>query len=343
MKILNHWEILEGIVEGKNTSPISCEIDPSNLCNHNCVWCMYKDFRERERSMMPKDIMFNLIYDLAKGGVKSVTFTGGGEPLTNKSTVEGLYEVTNNNLEVGLVTNGGLINDRISDAIIDNCSFLRISLDAASLSTHTQLHRPKNPRKDNFNHIVKNLRHIVSLRDGTEKSMTIGVAFLVHQVNYPEIYEAAKLVKSIGVDYFQIRPVFLPDKQLSTKARYKTQQLIDQTLRLVDTNFHVFPILHRFDEVISLDRAYNKCLGHSLVGVVGADCHVYICCQLRGDPDFSFGNLTDKSFWDIWNSEQRKDAIKYIDLGKCPPCRYNRYNEILDYLADRDRLHKNFL
>jgi hypothetical protein len=30
-------------------------------------------------------------------------------------------------------------------------------------------------------------------------------------------------------------------------------------------------------------------------------------------------------------------------LEKCPPCRYTKYNELLDYLSDKVRPHKNFL
>jgi len=343
MKILNHWDTINAILKGWNPPPISCEIDPSNLCNHDCIWCMYHDFKEERNVKIPKDRMFNLIRELGQGGVKSVTFTGGGEPLTNPATVEGLYKVREASMEVGLVTNGGLMNKDICKEIVDTCLFLRISLDAATTSTHSSVHKPKNLSKDNFDQIIANIKTLVDLRKKKGRDFTIGIAFLVHPLNYFEIYDATTLAKKLGVDYIQIRPVFITGKKPLEKMWFAVQDLMEKSLELIDDRFHVFPIAHRFDEVSKIDRTYSQCLGHALLAVVGADCNVYTCCQLRGDPRFSFGNLKEKSFFEIWNSKERGEVIKRIDLAKCPPCRYNKYNELLDYLSDTMRPHKNFL
>lgn len=343
MKILNHWDTMNAILKGWNSPPISCEIDPSNLCNHDCVWCMYHNFKKEKNVMIPTEIMFNLIHELSKGGVKSVTFTGGGEPLTNPATIEGLCRVRKAGMDVGLVTNGGLMTSDVCRVIVETCTFLRVSLDAASSGTHTSLHKPKDLAKDNFDKILENIRTLVGLRKKTKKDFTIGIAFLVHPMNYFEIYKASSLSKKLGVDYIQIRPVFIPGKKPLKKIWSKVRELMDKSLELIDRNFHVFPILHRFDEVARIERAYVRCLGHNLLGVVGADCNLYLCCQLRGDPRFAFGNLKEKSFFGIWNSKERQGVINRIDLEKCPPCRYNKYNELLDYLSDGTRPHKNFL
>lgn len=342
VKILNHWQTINDIVKGKNPPPVSCEIDPSNLCNHDCVWCMYHSFRKEKSEMIPDEIMFNLIRDLGKKRVKSITFTGGGEPLINPAVVEGLYKTREAGMEAGLVTNGGPMTAAICRAIIETCSFLRVSLDSASIDTHNKLHRPKNSDKDNFIQIIKNIKNLISLRK-KKQSLTVGIAFLVHPLNYHEIYKASKLARDIGVDYIQIRPVYIPGGALSSRILSETEKLVRKSLELQTTNFKVFTILHRFDEVIHLDRGYTTCLGHSLVGVVGADCNVYVCCQLRGNPNFRFGNLKEKSFWKIWNSREKQKVLRKIDVNKCPPCRYSKYNELLEYLMDKERPHKNFL
>jgi MoaA/NifB/PqqE/SkfB family radical SAM enzyme len=343
MKILNHWETLNAILKGWNPPPISCEIDPSNLCNHDCIWCMYHDFKQDKNMMIPTEIMFSLIHELAEGGVKSVTFTGGGEPLTNPATVEGLYKVKEVGMEVGLVTNGGLMVPEVSKAIVDTCKFLRISLDAATEKTHTSIHRPKNLSKDSFDKILNHISTLVDLKKNKKKDLTVGIAFLVHPLNYLEIYEAATLAKKLGVDYIQIRPVFIPKRKPLEKIWFAVQELMEKSMELIDSKFHVFPILHRFDEVSKVERTFARCLGHALLGVAGADCNLYLCCQLRGDPRFTFGNLKKETFFDIWKGKKRQEVIKRINLEKCPPCRYTKYNELLDYLSDKIRPHKNFL
>ena len=50
-----------------------------------------------------------------------------------------------------------------------------------------------------------------------------------------------------------------------------------------------------------LGRTYKKCLGSQIQPCVGADGEVYVCCNHRGYKEYSYGNLNEKSFKDIWN------------------------------------------
>jgi radical SAM protein with 4Fe4S-binding SPASM domain len=242
-----------------------------------------------------------------------------------------------------LVTNGGLLDAKKSEIIVNNCSYVRVSLDAGSNETHRKLHLPKNPKKDNFNRIIDNIKTLVKLRRKNKSNITIGIGFLVHSINYKEIYKTAELVKNIGVDYIQIRPSFIPGEQLSDKIMFEVENQMQKAIKLSNSDFHVFPILHRFDEVKNLDKGYNKCYGHALVGVISANGNLYLCCQLRGFNKFCFGNIMKESFHSIWYGKERQKVISKINLDECLPCRYNKYNEILDYLADTERPHKNFL
>jgi len=343
-KILSHWNTLGAILENQNPPPVTCGFDASNSCNHDCIWCMCRDFKERKNTVMPPEIMFDLIQELGAGGVKSITFTGGGEPLVNPATSEGLYRARKAGLEVGLITNGGLMRD-VSKAIVDTCKFVRISLDAANHETHTRLHRPKDLPKDNFGRILENIEAVISLRKRANKQLTVGVSFLAHLYNFTEIYETAILVKKLGVDYIQIRPALPWTGELmrETQSWSLIQSQIERSQELEDSRFSVFSILHKFNKGSTTERAYSRCLAHSLISIIGADCNVYLCCQFRGDIKFSFGDLRKKSFFEIWDGEERKRIIKRISLEDCPPCRYAGYNELLHCLNNQEKIHKNFL
>ncbi|MEW6075462.1 MAG: radical SAM protein [Candidatus Omnitrophota bacterium] len=343
LKVLNHWETLKVIISGKNPFPVSCEIDPSNICNHNCIWCINDRFRKSNKVMIPKELMFRIIREMAACGVKSIAFTGGGEPLMNPASIEAIRLTKKMRLDAGIVTNGELLDPEKCQAIVDNCSYVRISLDAGTSRTHKMVHAPLDTHKDVYRKILDNIALLVKYRQKNKKHITIGIGYLVNLDNYHEIAKAAKLVRDLGVDYIQIRPAFMPGKQLSEKIRFEAERVIQETLALSGRQFYVFPILHRFDEVINLDRAYDRCLGHGLVGVVAANARMYICCQLRGVEAFCIGDLRRASFSGIWKGKRRKAVIQSIDLNRCPPCRYNKYNEILDYLASENKPHKNFL
>ncbi|MFH1201761.1 MAG: radical SAM protein [Candidatus Omnitrophota bacterium] len=341
-KILSHRVILNKLAKGKKIYPVTCELDPSNLCNHNCIWCMYANFKKEKPKLMPRKIMFNLIRELGQMHVKSIIFTGGGEPLMNPATLGAIRYAKELKMEVGLVTNGGLMTEGCCREIIKNCTFVRISLDATDRRSHASLHRPKDLSQDNFDKIIENLKYLVRLRKD-KKSPTIGIAFLVHPLNYSQIYQATKLAKDVGVDYIQIRPVYIPGKKILERMMPKIEGLVLKSLKLSDKNFSVIPMLHRFDEMSAFERNYSSCVAHNLIAAVGADCLVYLCCQLKGDPRFSFGSLKEKSFSQIWNSQKREKIINRINLHKCPPCRLNKYNELIHFLGQKEALHKNFL
>ncbi|MBI5050223.1 MAG: radical SAM protein [Nitrospirae bacterium] len=343
LKILNHWEVLNEIMKGHNPAPISCEIDPSNICNHNCIWCINDKYRHDYMQMLPEDMLMRIIDEVAAMGIKSIAYTGGGEPLTNPATVKALYKTTEYGLDAALVTNGGLLNEENIEAIVKNCMYVRISVDAGSNNVHKQLHLPNNQRDDEFQQIIKSIEWLVQVRRKLGAAIEIGVGFLVFPANYQQVFDTASLMKDIGIDYIQIRPAYMQGVKLSEKIWHETKEQMERALTLSNGSFKVFPILHRFDEVENLERGYSKCLGHALVGVVGANGKMYLCCQLRGYEKYCFGDLHESSFKEIWNSNRRKKVIEGIQLSECPPCRYNKYNEILDYLTDNERPHKNFL
>ena len=50
---------------------------------------------------------------------------------------------------------------------------------------------------------------------------------------------------------------------------------------------------------------------------MGAEGEVYACCFLRGNKDFSFGNVNEQSFEEIWNSDHRAKTMERVYRGEC--------------------------
>jgi len=346
MKILNYLDRAKAIARGNDPYPISFEIDPSNVCNHRCIWCMYKEFMQRDRSVISKRDFYGIIDQIIALGGKSITFTGGGEPLSNPETINALSYVKQKGASVALITNGGLLDSERCRTVVKHCSYVRISLDAGKTETHSQLHRPRESRKDNFTTILDNIGELIRWKKKLRKEIKIGIGYLVHPLNNHEVIKVIREVKQMGADYIQIRPVcdskgnFSP-YQDGTLTEFQCE--VPALLELGDEHFDVFPLLHRFDELQATQRGYEVCRAHTLVGIVGADCNVYLCCQLKGQQLYNMGNLKNMTFDEIWRSQRRRDIIDKIDISKCPPCRYNKYNEVLEYLSEEDRIHREFL
>lgn len=169
-------------------NPITCEIDPSNRCQNNCNFCMYADYRQNN-AMLELGAYEDLLEDLKAMGTKSITFTGGGEPLTNPDFDRMVLLAKDADFKIGLITNGILL-DTIATA--DLFEFVRVSLDAATSETYRK---------------IKGNGYFERVLDNIETFQT-GISFVVCPDNEHEV-DLAKQMYDFGKSkYIQFKPVY---------------------------------------------------------------------------------------------------------------------------------------
>lgn len=342
-KILNHFDRIQEFVEGKTVIPVTVEIDPSNICNHRCEWCVSIEAHTGEK--IGYDCFQGLVEELAGLGVKSVVLKGGGEPTVHPQINEMLDAVKDAGLDLGLITNGSLPHKRTADAILRCADWVRVSLDAANAHVHQQIHGTKD-----FHKII---RHVEYLATNTSRTL-LGLNFVAEPRNHDQILSFAQMGKSLAVAYVNIRCVFDRENPLTEEVRAVMRQQAAAAKAIEDDRFKV--MLGDFTESYLTADAdqpfpYKKCLGPNMVGVVGADSEVYACCFLRGNMDFSFGNLEEQTFDQIWRGKRRQQVMQNVYDGKCGRVcmggmtanRYNIYNQILNYLMLEEKQHVNFV
>lgn len=308
-KILYYLDKVEALIDGKVEMPVTVEIDPSNRCQLDCSYCMYKTMRRKENPQdLPLEIYRYLLLDLKKIEVKSITFTGGGEPMMNSNFMDMVEWAEILKFEYGLITNGFKLH-KISRP--DMFKFIRVSLDAATHETYFKL---KNANA--FNAVIENIKTAIS------RGALVGLSYVVNEINRHEIQQAQELAKELGVAYIQFKPAWENGKPYTDYEIQGEQQTID-TRRYKAT-----------------DRI--PCAIAGLIGVVGADAKVYYCCQYRGERRYCLGDLRHATFPQIW--ERRPKLIP--DIGRCPNCRYMNYTRAYKKLIEGGTLffkHRNFL
>lgn len=345
-KILWHLDRVNELLQTGYTPPITAELDMTNICNHKCPSCfgfLYKD----KSCIVPEDAK-RIIGQLADMGVKAVTFTGGGEPLCNTDTLDAVKYANHKGLDTALITNGSLLNAEAVEAVLANCVWVRISLDAASAETYKRTH---GMGEEEFLKVLKNIRLLAEYKVKTKSACTVGVGYLTSQETEEEIIPMAKLIGEqnemcgFGIDYLQYRPLL---KSHSNRVYYNNRSILDtisEAASYSTGNFEILCSLHKYRLIKDgrLEKTYGKCLGHHFAAVIAADMKVYICCHLRGVEKYCIGNLKVSSFEDIWKSPERKKVYESIDLKKCPPlCRDDTFNTILWDLS-QPKKHVNFL
>ncbi|MEM9083379.1 MAG: radical SAM protein [Planctomycetota bacterium] len=342
LKALNHFDRLQALAAGENPSPVTVEIDPSNKCNHKCEWCV--SMLAHTGEYLSYETFTDMIGEIEQMDVKSVVLKGGGEPTVHPDFVPMLERLREAKLSVGLITNGSMPRKGTREKIIEHVDWVRVSLDAATAQTHQTIHGTKD-----FKKIVDNIGWMAANSTRT----LVGINFVAEPRNHAEIARFTQMAQDLGVAYVSVRCVFDPRAPLPEDVRAAMLAQARQAKALETDTFRVM-LGNLTEQYINAEASqpfpYDKCLGPNMVGVVGAEGEVYACCFLRGNKDFSFGNINDQSFKDIWNSDKRQQIMERVYKGECGRVcqggmthnRYNIYNQILNYLTLENKTHADF-
>ena len=94
-------------------------IEPTNHCNLGCIMCPQPREMQRVKGMMNFDLYKSIIDELKDTPAEFVYLHQFGESLLHKITDMVDY-ASENGLQVGMSTNGTLLNEKISERIYSN-------------------------------------------------------------------------------------------------------------------------------------------------------------------------------------------------------------------------------
>ena len=347
-KILSHLSVINDYSQNnKLSSPIFVEIDLTNKCNHDCPKCTGFRAEGGLESTIETEDAFKILSDIKECGVKSVTFTGGGDPTMHKDFDIIIKKAFDYGLEVGLITNGQSLKLKHFDNLIPACSWIRVSWDAATPNLHDKIHYNGDlnilmisPQK--FWQVVNNTKMLSQYKKDKQQNTTIGCAFLVGSHTKHEILDFAKLASESGVDYCQYRPFHyeLYDEEIEKLMKEAKSKFSREDF---DVLFSEFKFNTMKDN--GFERSYNVCHGAHFSTHIAANYNVYVCCHLLFNKNACIGNLKNTSFIDLWRSEEKTRVIDSIDVHKCIPlCRHDSANRLIETIVKSNSIkHHNFL
>lgn len=337
-KIIAYPEILAKLAKEEETAPINLEINLTNRCNHNCVWCTYGYLHSNGDSLDTQKIA-EVLRCVAEMGLKSVTWTGGGEPTVHKDFFSLIQFADSLGLKQGLNTNGYLLTDEMIRFLAKRFSYVRFSVDAGRAETLERCHRTN---KQDFDRIQRNIRSLCEQKRREKGKVVVGYSFLVDSMNYQDIEVAAVLAKDLGVDYIQYKPIVHYDsdnKQFDRGADIWPiiSSAFDKVKQMQCESFDVHILNHKFENIQlaqeNYGRRYQKCYGCNVLASVGANGSVDFCCAYKGFSDWSAGNIYESSFRDIWFGKKRREMRESVDIRKCPPmCKADEINRLINFI-----------
>jgi len=356
-KILLWRKHIEACYNQNYLIPPMVDIDLSPYCNYSCRHCNGKGIIDNQNKTLSTEHFLKLadfLRDWRIPGreekVVSCCLSGGGESLMHKDHTKILTRLYENGIETGVITNGSLITTEGLTVIPVTCKWIGFSMDAATPETYNKIKFNNATLSDTmFNKVCSNLKQLSERYRKLNKGNGTCFKFLLSPTNYNEIYEAAKLAKSLGVYDFHLRPVSQLNlvNSVQPQIEYTAEMLkiineqITEAQTLESSDFKVYTIKHKFTNDFQPILKFNKCRLIPMIPTFGADGYVHTCFDIRGREDL----IMCKHFEieQYWNSDAHKKQIDSIDISKCPRCTMNGFHEIAEQVFIGDNMCRNFL
>jgi MoaA/NifB/PqqE/SkfB family radical SAM enzyme len=347
-KLFGHLDTLAAIKRGERPAPVNVEIDLSNRCSLGCSWCHFAYTHTRgplagkvagpEGAVSGGDLMtwemaFVITDQLRGAGVKSVTWTGGGEPTLHPQFNNIISHTRNLRLEQGLYTHGGHIDQERAELLKKHLTWVFVSLDECTPDAYKA-----SKGVNRFEAATDGIRRLVAAGG----KATIGVGFLLHPGNYRDIYHMVKLGKQLGADYVQFRPTVHFEQEHPGALIEDTDWLDEAILRLGQYAHDPFVVadIERFKRYMNWNgHEYNTCFWSALQTVITPNGKVWRCTNKREHPDALLGDLSVESFAEVW---ARSGGPCQVDRTCRIACRGDLANLTLDGIMTPQH-HANFI
>ena len=346
LKIFYHKELLDRLENSDRCNPLYIRIKPTNICNHNCYYCHYKNSyltldEYCPNDMIPREKMLEIVSDMREMGVKAVTFSGGGEPLVYPYIEETMEEIIKAGIDLSIITNGSMLKGKKAE-LLAKAKWVRISIDSINAGSYAQI---RGIGEDALPELLKNIEAFAGIKDNT---CELGINFVIGKENYMEIEQVAEIMKAIGVNHVKFAPLFSND----TEGYHKDikdnviARLDELGKRLNDDQFKIIDLYTSdFENYEVFKRTYSRCPIKEFVCIIAANSKVYYCHDKAYLSNGCVCDLNSQSFAEGWNSEEVTKKFKKFDaMETCRQhCVYDSRNILINSYLDMDLNHVNFI
>lgn len=347
-KGLMYKEHYDALAQGKMLPPVEASIDPSYLCNVDCVWCNSKRILHGElhAKTMTEEHLLKLCGFLIEWGVRGFCFAGGGDSTLNPGLWPAMRLIKKAGRENAIITNGIAVDTfEKQETLASCCRWIGVSLDAGTAETYG---RVKQVSPKTFDKVLNNIAAMVRIVKDNNLQCDIAVKYLIHPTNAEEISKACALAKELGVAHFHARPAASKNIEGNEQVLDFPMDIInkqlEECLAMQTDTFKAFGVRHKFSPDFQLEHGFSRCISAPLCIQCGADGNVYLCNDWRGDKRYCVGAHfpNPEKILDFWGSKQHWDLMNRIKVSECPRCTYGIYAKQIENAVENDGMCVNF-
>ena len=286
-RLLSHTERIVEVKQLKKIRPITIHLAPTDKCNLDCEWCSVRARKMHE--LLPEECQ-TIVDKYKQLGIKSVEITGGGDPLMYDYLIPLIDYIYEQDLAIGLITNGLLLND-LPNRTLDKLTWLRISLSGVDFGM-----------KDDY----------LDLK-GINFPKFTGASYVVTpNTTKKQLDDITKIDSVLNFNYIRIVPDCYQIDNIEFGKKFIPDLIKD---------YHNF--FFQWKEY----KTPQECYWRYIKPFVNSDGYIYHCstCSLFKEyfhPDWRVGHYSEIE-------KIYKEQVFSFDSSNCPYCFYSKQNELL--------------
>lgn len=348
-KVLRYPDRIAAWQRGEKPAPVTLEWDLSSRCPWGCRDCHMaythtKGPWTRDKRILPMAFdpcgdladtarTCSVLEEVAAAGVKTIVWTGGGEPSVHPDALDIWKKAHEVGLGQGIYTLGATLNGHQINLIRDCFEWVVISLDHVSHADYTA---DKRCGLMGFQNALNNTQRLAG---GT---CTVGASYLLHEKNWHQARLMVEQTRALGGTYTTLRPTIRTNPD-NPAVPVGDRDWVSYALELLDElsaqdDVEVDP--SRFIQWRNwTNHGYSTCYGIRLNATITPDLRVWVCPNRRGYAGSSIGDLKTHSWAEVWANHPGQ----WTDLRQCRAmCRLNPVNETL-WELEQPKPHEAFI
>lgn len=329
--------------------PVYLEISPVSYCDHRCLFCGV-DFARQRPARMETAVLCRVLGEMGREGVRSVMFSGEGEPLLHEDLPRMAAAAKESGLDVALTTNGARGDGALWQELLPFLSWVKFSVDAGTPEVYSRVHRVPGAA---FAKTLESIREAVRIKTEKRLAATLGVQYLLWEENLPDLEEALRLFGAQGVNYLVVKPYSLHPQMLRPLRVAYRGELLQEVEKIVEkyrgrSNIEIFFRRGALEKYIRGEKDFAHCYALPFWGYISAKGDFYTCGVFLYDDRFRAGNLYYQSMKEILSGDARRRSIVLgerelrVDRECRLNCRMARVNEFFALLEEKPA-HVNFI
>lgn len=326
-----HIDRIADMRAGEQAVPVNIQLVPSDYCNEDCFYCAYRasnglsvsEFGGTDKKgrpthnpvrMIPAEKLREILDDAAALGVKSVTWTGGGEPTAHPAHMELFAHALDRGLECALNTNGVLLRTSWRD-ILPRFTYVRFSFDGATPEEYAAL---RGAPPGMFHKVLGNITAVVDAVREAGSPCVVGAGYVVTPEYHASTPAAVSLLRETGIAYVRLAALQSTEGDAVYGDRLAAARAsVREAGKLSRPGFQV---VNLFDAALGKRMTDPFCGFQQLVLYVGGNQKLYRCCYVAYSQPGEIGDLRRQSLAAWFESDAKRSAIANFDARSCPTC-----------------------